>query len=107
MGTDTSKLAGVLNRLRELPGEDQALVLELGSSRWTLTQAMEDIMRATSQLVEVPVVGGGTQSLEFLSIAKTWDYLLANNVAGYTKLLLALPRTAAGRRAGNGIQPRA
>ena len=93
LGTDTSKLAGVLKRLRTLPEEDKALVLELGSTRKALTHVMEDIMRHTRQLVQVPATRGGTQTLEFLSVFKLWDYLLTQNVAGYTKLLLALPRS--------------
>ena len=93
LGTETSNLAGVLKRLRTLPEEDKALLLELGSARKTLTHAMEDIMRHTRQLVQVPATRGGTQTLEFLSVFKLWDYLLTQNVAGYTKLLLALPRS--------------
>ena len=93
LGTDTSKLAGVLKVLRDVPEEDKAMLLELGSSRKSLTQVMEDVMQHTRQLVEVPTTRGGTYTLEFLSVFKTWDYLLTQNVAGYTKLLLALPRS--------------
>ena len=93
LGLDTSKLAGVLKVLRDVPEEDKAMLLELGSSRKALTLAMEDIMRHTRQLVQVPATRGGTQTLEFLSVFKMWDYLLTQNVAGYTKLLLALPRS--------------
>ena len=93
LGTDTSKLAGVLKVLRDVSEEDKALLLELGSSRKSLTQVMEDVMQHTRQLVEVPTTRGGTYTLEFLSVFKTWDYLLTQNVSGYTKLLLALPRS--------------
>ena len=51
LGLDTSKLAGVLKVLREAPEEDQVMLLELGSSRKSLTKAIEDIMRHTRQLV--------------------------------------------------------
>ena len=99
IGTDTAKLAGVLKFLRDLPQDDRSLLLELGSSRWVLTQAMEDIMCAISQKVDVPAVGGGTQTLEFLSVFKTWDYILENRVQGYANLLLSLPRSCGSVRA--------